>query len=80
MSRAGRRALGGKRELRRQADADVTKIIELSQEGRSTRAIASSVGLAPDFVHLVLERAREVEEGGGDSFHPPPCPSTSAMR
>ncbi len=56
MSRAARRSLG-KRRLRRGAHADVSRIIELSEEGRSPSAISSSVGLPEEFVQEVLEQA-----------------------
>ena len=63
MSRAGRRSLG-KRRLRREAHADVTKILSLSEAGRSPAAVASSVGLPAAFVREVLEQA-EAARGEG---------------
>jgi len=64
VSRAGRRALGSKRRLKREARADVTRIIELSEEGRSPSVIASSVGLPEAFVREVLEQAEAVRGEG----------------
>jgi len=63
VSRAGRRALG-KRRLRREAHADVSRIVELSEAGRSPRVIASSVGLDEEFVRGVLVRAEAVRGEG----------------
>ncbi len=65
MSRAGRRSLG-KRRLRREAHRDVTRIVELSEEGYSPRVIASSVGLSEEFVRVVLEQAEEVRSEAGE--------------
>ncbi len=71
MSRAGRRALG-KRRLKREAHRDVSRIVELSEEGRSPSVIASSVGLDEEFVREVLVQAEAVRneagEGGGVSY------------
>jgi DNA invertase Pin-like site-specific DNA recombinase len=68
VSRAGRRALGKrKRRLKREAHADVVKIVELGDEGRSPSAIASSTGLTEEFVREVLiqaEAARKAEISG----------------
>ncbi len=66
MSRAGRRALG-KRRLKREAHADVTRIISLSETGRSPRVIASSMGLDEEFVRVVLEQAEEVRNEAGNA-------------
>ncbi len=63
MSRAGRRSLG-KRRLRREAHADVTRIVELSEEGYSPAVIAASVGLHELFVREVLEQAEAVRGEG----------------
>ncbi len=63
MSRAGRRSLG-KRRLRREAHADVTKILSLSEAGRSPSAISSSVGLDEEFVREVLEQGEAVAKLG----------------
>ena len=41
---------------------DVTRIVELSDEGRSPSVIASSVGLPKEFVREVLEEAEAVRE------------------
>ena len=60
MSRGGRRALGSRRRLKREAHADVRKILELSEEGRPPRAVASSVGLPEEFVQTVLREAEAV--------------------
>lgn len=57
MSRAGRRALGSRRRLKREAHRDVTRIVELSEEGYSPSVISSSVGLHEEFVREVLVRA-----------------------
>jgi hypothetical protein len=65
MSRAGRRSLG-KRRLKREAHADVTRIISLSEAGRSPRVIASSVGLGEAFVQEVLVRAEAVRSEAGE--------------
>ncbi len=62
-SRAGRRSLG-KRRLRREAHADVTRIVELSEAGYSPTVIASSVGLDEGFVAEVLEQAESVRGEG----------------
>ncbi len=64
MSRAGRRALGSKRRLKREAHRDVTRIVELSEEGYSPRVIASSVGLSEEFVREVLKHAEAVRGEG----------------
>jgi len=56
VGRAARRSLG-KRRLRREAHRDVTRIVELSEEGYSPRVIASSVGLHEEFVREVLVQA-----------------------
>ncbi len=65
MSRAARRALG-KRRLRREAHRDVTRIVELSEEGYSPRVIASSVGLSEEFVREVLKHAEAVRNEAGE--------------
>ena len=72
MSRAERRSFG-KRRLKREAYADVSRIVSLSEEGRSPRVIASSVGLDEEFVREVLEQAEAVrsEAGGGGVRWPP---------
>lgn len=62
MSRAARRALGGKRKLQRDAHRAVVRIIELHDQGRSPSAIASSMGLTEEFVLGVLERAEEIRD------------------
>jgi DNA invertase Pin-like site-specific DNA recombinase len=64
VSRAGRRALGSKRRLKREAHRDVTRIVELSEEGYSPRVIASSVGLSEEFVREVLKHAEAVRGEG----------------
>ncbi len=64
MSRAARRALGSKRRLKREAHADVRRIVSLSEAGRSPRVIASSVGLDETFVREVLEQAEAVRGEG----------------
>lgn len=64
MSRAGRRGLGSKRRLRREAHRDVTRIVSLSEAGRSPRVIAASVGLHEEFVQAVLEQAEAVRGEG----------------
>ncbi len=64
MSRAARRALGSKRRLKREAHADVRRIVSLSEAGRSPRGIASSVGLDEEFVREVLEQAEAVAKLG----------------
>jgi hypothetical protein len=48
------------RRLRRYARREVTRIVELADEGYSSSVIASSVGLTEEFVREVLERAEEV--------------------
>ncbi len=60
MSRAGRRALGSERRLKREAHRDVSRIVSLSEAGRSPRAVASSVGLPEEFVQTVLREAEAV--------------------
>jgi len=65
VSRAARRALG-KRRLRREAHRDVTRIVELSEEGYSPRVIASSVGLSEEFVREVLKHAEAVRNEAGE--------------
>ena len=65
MSRAGRRSLG-KRRLRREAHRDVTKILSLSEAGRSPSVIASSVGLTTEFVREVLEQGEAVRGEAGE--------------
>ncbi len=65
MSRAGRRALG-KRRLKREAHRDVSRIVELSEAGRSPRVIASSVGLDEEFVRDVLREAEAVRSEAGE--------------
>jgi len=65
VSRAGRRPLG-KRRLRREAHRDVTRIVELSEEGYSPRVIASSVGLHEEFVREVLKHAEAVRSEAGE--------------
>jgi len=66
VGRAARRALArlGKRRLKREAHRDVTRIVELSEEGYSPRVIASSVGLHEEFVREVLVRAEAVRGEG----------------
>ncbi len=66
MSRAGRRALGSKRRLRREAHRDVTRIVELSEEGYSPSVISSSVGLDEGFVRVVLEQAEAARNEAGE--------------
>ncbi len=66
MSRAGRRALGSERRLRREAHRDVTRIVELSEEGYSPRVISSSVGLSEEFVREVLKHAEAVRNEAGE--------------
>ncbi len=63
MSRAARRSLG-KRRLRREAHRDVTRIVSLSEAGRSPSVIAASVGLHELFVREVLEQAEAVRGEG----------------
>ncbi len=67
MSRAGRRSLG-KRRLKREAHRDVTKIVSLSEAGRSPSVIASSVGLPEEFVQEVLGQAEAARSEGGVSY------------
>jgi hypothetical protein len=65
-NRAQRRALG-KRRLLREARRDVTRVIELREEGHTAATIASSVGLTEEFVREVLiqaEAARKAEIAG----------------
>jgi len=64
VSRSLRRS-GGKREAKRACHGAVTRIVELSREGRSVGGIAASAGVPAEFVRLVLSKAAEVEEGGG---------------
>ncbi len=54
----------GKRRLKREAHRDVTRIVELSEEGYSPRVIASSVGLSEEFVQVVLGEAEAVRGEG----------------
>jgi hypothetical protein len=57
----------GKRRLRREARRDVTRIVELADEGYSPVVIASSVGVTAEFVREVLiqaEAARKAEIAG----------------
>ena len=65
MSKEGARAQRrskGKRQLKRECRRDVVRILELDTAGYSVETIASRVGLAEDFVKLVLEKA--LEAGG----------------
>jgi hypothetical protein len=48
------------RRLRRDAHREVTRVIELADEGYSSSVIASSVVLSEAFVLEVLEQAEEV--------------------
>lgn len=63
-TRARRRALG-KRRLQREAHRDVTRVVELSEQGYSAAAIAASVGIPEDLVREILERADEVRGDQG---------------
>jgi len=65
VSRAGRRSLG-KRRLKREAHRDVTRIVSLSEEGRSPSVIASSVGLAEAFVREVVELSEAARNEAGE--------------
>jgi DNA invertase Pin-like site-specific DNA recombinase len=63
VSRSTRRALGkSKRRLKREAHADVVRIVELSDEGYAPSVIAKSVGLTEAFVREVLQRAAAIRE------------------
>ena len=53
------RAKRGKRQRRREARHLAERIIELSEEGHTPSAIASSVGLPVEFVREALDRAEE---------------------
>jgi hypothetical protein len=50
----------GQRRLKREARRDVSRIVELSDEGYSPSVISSSVGLSEEFVREVLEQAEAV--------------------
>jgi hypothetical protein len=65
-SRAQRRSMG-KRQLRREAYRDTVRILELVEQGYSVQVIADTVRMPESFVRLVLEKAREATEGGGDT-------------
>jgi hypothetical protein len=56
----------GSGEVRREAHADVVRVIELSEEGYSPSTIAASVRLKEDLVREILEQAEAARaEAGG---------------
>ena len=62
MSREARRR-GSRRARRREAVETVTRILQLSEQGLSTNAVASSVGVSEQHVGRTLFLLGKVDQG-----------------